>query len=232
MKTLGLSNGETSSVCLFVDGKLVSAVSEERFSRVKMDEAFPLRALDWLLRHHSLALHDIDEVAYAWKKGFDEGLLAHYTRKAAELRERDPHALEIFEERMASEIDRDQPAHDEFWSWARSELTDEQFRSIRVFYHHEAHALSAALLSPFNDSMVLTIDGRGDFESLTVYEFRRDAAKPLKKVHFLDSSDSLGFFCTAVSLDCSATNRVDTKARSPGWLPMVMLTVPCHLCAP
>ena len=60
--------------------------------------------------------------------------------------------------------------------------------------HHEAHAASACLLSPFNKGIVLTADGRGDFESLTISIFDRNKKNPLKKIYSTTSSDSLGYF--------------------------------------
>ena len=48
MKTLGICNGDTASACLFKDGVLISAVSEERFSRIKMDNAFPEKSIKYI----------------------------------------------------------------------------------------------------------------------------------------------------------------------------------------
>ena len=47
--TLGICNDETSSVCFFINGLLVSAVSEERFSRKKHDNSFPKKSINYVL---------------------------------------------------------------------------------------------------------------------------------------------------------------------------------------
>ena len=57
------------------------------------------------------------------------------------------------------------------------------------FYHHEAHAYSACLLSNFDKGVVIVADGRGDFESTTVWLFDRREQKPLKKLYSNTSSD-------------------------------------------
>ena len=83
--TLGVCNAETSSACLLKDGTLISAVSEERFSRIKMDESFPKKSIDYILLEHDLELKDLDQVAYSWSKGFDESILNIYTERSADL---------------------------------------------------------------------------------------------------------------------------------------------------
>ena len=192
--TLGVCNGETSSACLFKDGSLVSAVSEERFSRVKMDESFPQKSINYIISEHNLELEDLDQVAYSWSKGFDESILNIYTERSADLIKNSIDSYNIFQERINVEISRDVIKRNEFWHWARTNLSKNLYKNIYTCYHHEAHAFSAALLSPFNKGLVLTADGRGDFESATVWFFDRSTNYPLKKLYSNTSSDSLGFF--------------------------------------
>ena len=72
MIILGIANAETASACLVIDGIIVSAVSEERFSREKMDNSFPLKSIKYVLDDSKITLNDIDYVCYGWKKGFHE----------------------------------------------------------------------------------------------------------------------------------------------------------------
>ena len=65
MKILGICNGDTSSACLMSDGEIVAAVSEERFSRVKMDDSFPLRSIGYCLEHVNLSLNELDAISYS-----------------------------------------------------------------------------------------------------------------------------------------------------------------------
>ncbi len=192
MITLGICNGETASVCLVRDGKLIGAASEERLSRRKMDESFPALALSSVLKANDLGLEDVDGVAYSWKTGPSDDHLLHFAKKAKDLSNSDRVAADIFVERIATEIQRDTEHRQEFLDWVEANASiAENFNSYR---HHESHAASAALFSPFDDAMVLTLDGRGDFESGTFSLFNRSNRYCLEKLEFFDSSDSLGFF--------------------------------------
>ncbi len=194
MYTLGICNDETSSACLFINGSLISAVSEERFSRIKMDNSFPLKSIDYILSDNKITLNNIDQIAYSWSKGFDESLLGIYTKRAAELIKNDINSFNIFQERISVEIERDSIKKKEFWDWANKSLNKTLYNNIKCIYHHKAHAYSASLLSNFNKGVVLIADGRGDFESTTIWLFDRKLKEPLKKLYSNTSSDSLGFF--------------------------------------
>ena len=60
MKILGIANSETASACLVIGNKVVSAASEERFTRVKMDDSFPKKSIEYVLQNSNLELADID----------------------------------------------------------------------------------------------------------------------------------------------------------------------------
>ena len=193
MKILGICNDETASACLFRDGKLVAAASEERFSRIKMDNGFPFKSIEYCLSSQETSLADIDVVAYAWSKGFSPDLLTSYVDLTAKEARKGGEGVSIIKERVDWEISRDEAKRREFDAWV-SENVDVSTTRVADYYHHEAHAASAALLSPFDRGMVLTCDGRGDFESLTIWQFDRGAASPLKKLYSANSCQSFGFF--------------------------------------
>lgn len=194
MITLGICNAETASACVFKDGELMAAVSEERLTRVKMDQAFPVRSIQAVLDAAGIALSDLDQVAYAWAKGFDEGVLSKYVLRGVELFSESKESLDIFLERIEAELRQDLPRRQEFWDWARANLPSSLHDSVVTCYHHEAHAYSAALMSPFKNALVVTADGRGDFESLTCWVYDSTATPPLRKLCSSTSADSLGFF--------------------------------------
>lgn len=194
MITLGICNAETASSCVFKDGELMAAVSEERLTRVKMDQAFPVRSIQAVLDVAGIALADLDQVAYAWSKGVDEGLLSKYVLRGVELFSESKESLDIFVERIETEMRQDLPKRQEFWDWAKANLPPSLHDSIVTCYHHEAHAYSAALMSPFKNALVITSDGRGDFESLTCWLYDSTVMPALRKLYSSTSSDSLGFF--------------------------------------
>ena len=105
MKLLGICNNETASACLMVNGEIVSAASEERFTRIKFDNSFPLNAIKCCLDYFNITLSDIDVVAYAWAKGFDPNLLQNYLSLGAQY-VNDEDALAILCDRIKWEIDK------------------------------------------------------------------------------------------------------------------------------
>lgn len=192
--TLGICNDETASACLFMNGKLVSAVSEERFSRKKYDKSFPIKSINYLLEEHEIQLSRVDNICYSWSKGFNPNLKKKYNKKILNLKKKSKNQLKIFSLRYKYDILRDKEKRLEFNNWAKKFLSKNQIKNTKIYYHHEAHAASACLLSQFNKGLVLTADGRGDFESLTLSIFDRNNKYPLKKIYSSTSSDSFGYF--------------------------------------
>ena len=192
MIILGICNGETSSACLMIEGEIVSAASEERFSRIKMDKSFPLKSIQFCLDSASLLHKDIDVVSYSWAKGFKQDLLQHYLDRINQLKN-DPDAKKIAADRKKWEISQDKKNRKEFDDWVDRNI-DTTKTIVKDYYHHEAHAASAAYFSPFNSGVVVTCDGRGDFESATISDYDRFSLKPLTKNYSALSIDSIGYF--------------------------------------
>ena len=192
MYILGICNDETASSCLMKDGEIIFAASEERFTRKKFDNSFPKKSINACLTFANIKLQDVDIVAYAWTKGFQEELAEKFLTLGVRLAG-DKKAIEIVKERINSEIDRDKIKRREFDNWL-TENIDQSTQKVFDFYHHEAHAASAAFYSPFDDGFVYTSDGRGDFEATTIYKFQRYSNDKLIKIFSSSSSNSFGFF--------------------------------------
>ena len=77
---LGINWEQNSTVALMVNGKIISCVSEERFSRVKNDERYPKKAIDWILKSNKIKKKEIYKVCLiskAWSPSYS--LMRHYT---------------------------------------------------------------------------------------------------------------------------------------------------------
>ena len=192
--TLGICNDETASACLFKNGLLIGAVSEERFSRIKYDSSFPLKSINYLLKLAKLKLKNVDHIAYSWVKDFDPQLKEKYDKRIVDCKKVGKKSYTIFNERVKSESKKDAYKKKEFNIWAKKNLSKNQLSTLKKYYHHQSHAASAAYFSPFKNGLVLTSDARGDFESLSIWLFNRNNKKGLKKIYSSTSSDSLGFF--------------------------------------
>ncbi|MDX1641314.1 MAG: carbamoyltransferase N-terminal domain-containing protein, partial [Balneolaceae bacterium] len=118
MTILGIANDETASACLVQDGKLVAAASEERFTRVKMDNSWPENSINYCLDFGNTTLDEVDYIAYGWSAGFnaEKHLLEYFDRIVYEAKN-NPEGLNIFRERIEVEIERDRKKRDEFWAF-------------------------------------------------------------------------------------------------------------------
>ncbi len=190
MKILGISNDETASACLVINNKVISAVSEERFSRIKMDNNYPFKSIDFVLKNSKISLNDIDFVGYGWNKGFEESKhLILYIDRILEENKRNPNSISKIKERINIEIEQDNKKRKEFENW----INENSLRSKVVYFnHHECHALSAIACSPFEESLVVTSDARGDFESMQVGFVGTN--NKYEVLYRCPSFDSLGFF--------------------------------------
>ena len=189
MIILGIANDETASACIVKDGVLIAAASEERFTRVKMDNSWPAHSIAYCLGHAGISLNEIDHIAYGWSAGFDaEKHLLEYFDRIVHEAQTNPDGLSIFRERVETEIKQDKKKRVEFWAFVEKNKLNEKAAS---FDHHEAHAFSAYSCSPFEKSLVVTCDGRGDFMSFSVGYITPESSDFMYRG---SSTDSLGFF--------------------------------------
>jgi carbamoyltransferase len=194
MKILGIANGETSSACLIDNGKIIAAASEERFSRIKMDDSFPSHSINFVLNFGGVALEKVDQIVYGWSKGFvaQDQLLPYFDRIVYESRN-NSQGLSLLRDRLEIELKRDAIKKSIFFDYIKKNNLENKTYYVN---HHRAHAFSALSCSGFNSSLVITADGRGDFESLTVSLFKK---KTFQNIYRASSNDSLGTFYARIS---------------------------------
>lgn len=169
-------------------GEIVAAAQEERFSRIKHDSGFPSRAVEYCLAEAGVAAKDLDFVVFYEKPllKFDR-LLESYLAVA-------PAGFASF--RRAIPI------------WLREKLLLPRdirhrlggyHRRILFTRHHEAHAASAFLPSPFEEAAVLTIDGVGEWTSAAIHHGRGNHLSTLAQMDF---PHSLGLLYSAMTYFC------------------------------
>jgi carbamoyltransferase len=143
-----------SAACLLVNGKLVAAAEEERFRRIKHWAGFPSQAIAYCLREANLPLSAIEHVA------MNSDPRANLVRKALfTLRKRPELGLVLDRIRNAA---RRASVEEEL---ARA-FPNERFQGrVHRVEHHLAHLASCFLVSPFRNSVVVSVDGFGDFSS-------------------------------------------------------------------
>ena len=107
MIILGITNDYTSGACLIKNNILKSCVSEERFTRKKLEKSWPTQSINYVLKDQNLKLEDIDQIVYGYSRGFkvEDDLLFYFDRIVYETKN-NPKELEVFRERIEQEIIR------------------------------------------------------------------------------------------------------------------------------
>ena len=190
MRILGLSAFyHDSAAALVVDGDIVAAAQEERFTRKKHDARFPGHAVDYCLAEAGIGLADVDYVAFYDKPFLKfERLLETYLAFApsgfTSFRMAMPLWLKekLFQKRLLrDELRRHAPDYD----WETRLLFAE---------HHQSHAASAFFPSPFEEAVVLTMDGVGEWATTSVGFGRGNRLEIAREIHF---PHSLGLLYSA-----------------------------------
>ncbi len=173
-----------AAAALVIDGELVAAAEEERFNRIKHCAGFPSLAAAWCLADAGLAPGDLDHVAI----GRDPR--ANFGAKLKRLVRTSPGYIKTRLENAARVRD------------VRGDLAaalggqGDLRATFHNVEHHQAHAASAFLVSPFEDAAIMTVDGFGDFASTLLAEGHGSRFAVLERVLF---PHSLGIFYTAVT---------------------------------
>jgi len=173
-----------SAAALVVDGQVVAAAQEERFSRQKHDSRFPRGAIDACLRQGGLTPADLDLLAF-YEKPFlhFERLLQTYLAFA-------PRGWRSF--RRALPVWLQEKLH---LRRALREGLGQEFRGRLMFLeHHESHAASAFFPSPFEEAAVLTMDGVGEWATTSVGVGRGNSLRLTQELRF---PHSLGLLYSA-----------------------------------
>jgi carbamoyltransferase len=142
-----------SAAALVVDGEVVAAAQEERFTRKKHDADFPVQAVEYCLKEAGLGPEDLTAVGYYEKPmlKFDR-LLETWLAFA-------PAGYRAFAQALPPWLDKKLHLPREI----RRALGGRYRKSIVFCEHHEAHAASAFFPSPFEEAAILTMDGAGEW---------------------------------------------------------------------
>ena len=190
MNILGISAYyHDSAATVVIDGRVVAAAQEERFTRKKHDPAFPRNAIAACLGQANISPRDIDYVAF-YDKPFVkfERLLETYIAFAPRGFASFRHALPIWiKEKLfqKSLLTRELSTIEPAVQWQKRLLFSE---------HHVSHAASAFYPSPFERAAILTMDGVGEWTTTSLSLGQRHQLNVLKEIHF---PHSLGLLYSA-----------------------------------
>jgi len=185
LKILGLSFFyHDSAACLVVDGKVVAAAQEERFTRKKHDDSFPINAIKYCLDFENLTIKDINSIVFYDKPILKfERLLRSYIKTW-------PKGLRSF--LMAMQV----------WIknklWIEHKIRKQLNYSGEIYFteHHYSHAASAYYTSDFDEAVVITMDGVGEWDT-TTFGYGKD--NKLFLSHNIKFPHSLGLLYSALT---------------------------------
>lgn len=184
MNILGISGYyHDAAAAIICDNKVLAAVQEERFTRIKHDASFPARSIAYCLQQAGLTLNELDVIVFYDKPFLKfERLLETYYRHA-------PKGFRSFVKAMPV--------------WLKEKIflkkllktelkkIDENFNTSKVKYlfteHHLAHAASAFYASPFEKAAILTIDGVGEWATASIGKGEYNIITVLNELQFPDS---------------------------------------------
>lgn len=183
MNILGIScYYHDSAACLIQDGKLVAAAHEERFTRVRHDHEFPTHAIAYCLKQGGITSRDLDYV------GFYDKPFVKFERIIMTYLATFPRSFPSFTKAIPL--------------WLRKKLWMRQLIHKELDYHgqviftehHQSHAASAFLYSPFEEAAILTVDGVGEWATATMGEGK---GTDIRIFHEIKFPHSLGLLYSA-----------------------------------
>ncbi|MDC1095766.1 carbamoyltransferase [Pelagibacteraceae bacterium] len=168
-----------SAATLIIDGKIIAAAQEERFSRKKHDARYPSNAINYVLSEANLKLNEVDHVVFFEKPFLKfERLLETYLAFA-------PAGFKSFS--LSMPIWLREKLFQKKFLFDKLQEQDKNFKDIKKIKfseHHYSHAASAFFPSPFKDAIVLTLDGVGEWATTTVAIGKENDLKIIKEINF------------------------------------------------
>ena len=187
---LGISSFyHDSAAALLINGEIVAAAQEERFSRIKHDKGFPFKSIEFILNFSNLKLSEVDEIVF-YEKPFlkFERLLETYVATA-------PKGFKSFSTSIPIWIGEKLFQKKVLLNDLKkidNNFSDEN--KINFSEHHLSHAASAFFPSPFENAVILTADGVGEWATTTVAIGNKNKLEIKKELHF---PHSLGLLYSA-----------------------------------
>lgn len=168
-----------SAAVLLKDGKIIAAVEEERFTRVKHDNAFPEKAISFCLNYAKINAQELDAIAYYEKpllkfERILDTFISTYPRSLKPF-------LKTIPEWLGQKINVEQ----------KIRKTTKFKGKIYFIPHHLSHAAASFYASEFNEAAIATIDGVGEYQTTALWHGKGNEIKPLQEINFPSSAGLL-----------------------------------------
>ncbi len=180
MKILGISAFyHDSAAALVVDGKIIAAAQEERFTRIKHDPSFPINAIKYCLNSEAINISELDAIVFYDKPLLKfERLLETYYGFAPKGVASFVTAIPVW---IKEKLFLKRIIHDEL-----GKIEGYQKQKVKLLFpeHHLSHAASAFFPSPFDEAAILTIDGVGEWATASISFGKGNSITNIKELHF------------------------------------------------
>jgi carbamoyltransferase len=170
-----------SAACLFRNTSLLGAAEEERFTGIKGDSSFPLKTIEWLLESNRISIKDIETICwYENPETKKDRVISTFKRKP----------FKNFKRIVKHFLDRNDNSNLE--EVLRNEIG--YYGKIHFVDHHLSHACLSYFSSDFTESNIVTVDGVGEHETITISNAKDNRITKLKSINY---PNSLGLFYSA-----------------------------------
>ena len=178
-----------SAACLLKNGEIIAAAQEERFTRKKHDSSYPYNAIEFVLKFANIKLSEVNQIIFFEKPFLKfERLLETYVAFAPKGFVSFAKAMPIW---IKEKLFQKKLLFNKLKSHDKNYLSE---KNIFFSDHHLSHAASAYFPSPFEEAVVLTADGVGEWATTTVAVGKKNNLEIKKEIHF---PHSLGLFYSA-----------------------------------
>jgi carbamoyltransferase len=170
-----------SAACITVNGKVIAAVEEERFTEIKHDYSFPVNSIKWCLQHARVKLNQINEVHwYENPETKDNRVRTTFAKKPFKT---------FFLNRKYKKSKKSQDPKD---------ILESMGYTGEIIYHdhHYSHAAFSYYTSPYDNAAILTVDGVGEWETTTISIGK---GKDIEKLISIDFPNSLGMLYSTIT---------------------------------
>lgn len=201
-----------SAAAIIVDGHIVAAAQQERYSRIKHDQQFPKDAIQYCLKHATLTIQELDAVVFYDKPLLKfERLLETFLANAPVGFKAFSRAMPIWlkeklylksllrRELRVMMLESYAGEHQMSIKQAKELLKKPQVPPLYFCEHHQSHAAAAYFPSPFSDAAVVCLDGVGEWATSSIWHGQGMELSPISEIHF---PHSLGLLYSAFTYFC------------------------------
>ncbi len=183
MIILGISSYyHDAAAALIIDGEIIAAAQEERFTRKRHDSSFPVEAVKYCLKEASIGLLEVDKIL------FYEDPELKFARLKQTYKDFFPASISLFLQTFwpwyTKKRHWKKVLQKEFSDHFKIQIGEDKLVNVE---HHLSHAASAYLPSPFNEAAILIMDGVGEFATTSIWKGKGNKIELLEKINFPNS---------------------------------------------